>query len=408
MKSEGDGHLRAGAAIRDITPLRDGLPLAGHRRRRAAAGVRDPLCVRTLSLSSGSVEISLSVLDLIGLRRVHVDGIRSRLKDVCSPEGVLVFCTHTHSAPDTIGLWGPSFLGLWPKGPAVDSHYLEHVQSQTAACIREARERAVPARMKVGCVEMPRNLTHNVRRPGFKEDNLTVIHFEDSEGRMVAVLSNYPCHPELLGSDNLKVSADFLAALHRVVEGELGGVSLLVQHALGGLVTGGDLALDGAKSGPGDAAADRMGEALGMGIVEAVRLRSSPLEPREPLRFARKEFAVPVQNRRIWLAARRGRFPLDSQERASRTVRTEVALIQRGPVRMVTLPGEALPEIGFHVQAILNCRYPFLLCLGSDELGYILPERYAGWRKYRYENAMSLGPAMTARLLQEIRVLASS
>ncbi len=408
MQNDGGQSFRAGAAIRDITPLRDGMPLAGHRRRRVAAGVRDPLHVRTLFLSSGGVEISLSVLDLIGLRRVHVDGIRSRLKDVCSPGGVLVFCTHTHSAPDTIGLWGPTLLGLWLKGPAVDPQYIEHVQSQTAACIREARERAVPASMKVGCVEMPRNLTQNVRRPGFKEDNLTVVHFADAEGRTLAVLSNYPCHPELLGSDNLRVSADFPAALHRVVEGELGGVSLFFQHALGGLVTGGELALDGAKSRAGDAAADRMGEALGRGIVEAVRLRSSPVEPREPLRFARREFSVPALNRRLWLAARRGRFPLDAQERAGRTVRTEVALLQRGPVRMVTLPGEALPEIGFHVQAILNCRYPILLCLGSDELGYILPERYAGLRNYRYENAMSLGPALTARLLEEIRVLASA
>lgn len=408
MKDDSEQLLRAGAAIRDITPLRDGMPLAGHGRDRAAAGVRDPLQVRTLYLFSAGVEISLSVLDLIGLRRVHVEGIRSRLKEICPPEGILIFCTHTHSAPDTIGLWGPRFLGLWPKGPPVDVQYLEQVQSETAACIREARERAVPAAMKVGCMEMPRNLTRNVRRPGFKEDNLSVLHLEDAEGCTVAVLSNYPCHPELLGSGNRRVSADFLAALHRVVEGELGGVSLFVQNALGGLVTGGELALGGAGQGTGDAAADRMGETLGRGIVEIVRLRSDPVDPQEPLRFVRREFSVPVLNRSMWIAAKRGLFPLDPQELASGTVRTEVALAQRGPVRMVTLPGEALPEVGFHVQAILNCRYPFLLCLGSDELGYILPERYQGLRRYRYENAMSLGQAMTARLLEEIRILASS
>lgn len=408
LKSDSGQLLRAGAAIRDITPLRDGLPLAGHGQNRTATGVRDPLHVRTLYLSSSGVEISLSVLDLVGLRRVHVDGIRDRLKGVCHPESALIFCTHTHSGPDTVGMWGPRLLGLWPKGPTIDPQYLERVQAQTAACIQEARERAVAAYMKVGCVEMPRNLTRNVRRSGFKEDNLSVLHFEDPGGRTLAVLANYPCHPELLGSGNRRVSADFPAALHRVVEGELGGVSLFIQHALGGLVTGGELALDGAEPRTREAAADRVGEMLGRAVVEAVRLRSGPVEPLEPLRFARREFIVPVRNRRIWFAARRGLFPLDPQERASRAVRTEIALIQKGPVRMVTLPGEPLPEIGFQVQAILNCRYPFLLCLGSDELGYILPERYAGLRRYRYENVMSLGPAMTVRLLREIRILASS
>jgi len=70
---------------------------------------------------------------------------------------------------------------------------------------------------------------------------------------------------------------------------------------------------------------------------------------------------------------------------------------------MVTVPGEPLPEVGFQIQAILNCPYPFVLSLGCDELGYILPRQYAGRKAYRYENSMSLGPDLTEKLLEELR-----
>ena len=393
----------AGAACRDITPGQDGLWLAGHARTRRARGVRDPLKVRTLVLSDGANSLSLSCLDLVGLRKIHVDQIRRRVRSP-APERNLIFTTHTHDAPDTIGYWGPRLAGVLPVRSGIDAAYMERVQSETAACIVEANKAAVAARVFAACAEAPGNLTRNVRRPGFKEDNVLTLRFCDLTGNTIAVLSNYPCHPEMLGHDNLEVSAEFLTDLHRVVEARLGGVSLFIQHALGGMVTGGVSRDDGSfDRRRGEPFLAVLGETLGNLIATALERTSDPLPLNGGIRWARREFPFPLQNRKLRLAARLGLIPADPGELKSGWLTTETSLLEFGPVRMVTVPGEALPELGFQIQAILNCRYPFVLCLGCDELGYILPRRYRNDPCYRYENSMSASPELADLLLEQIR-----
>ena len=401
--TDGKG-LRAGAACLEITAETDGLWLAGHGKSRKSEGIRDPLCVRTLFLSLGDVSVSLSCLDLIGLRKVHVDQMRSRLKGVMPAERALIFATHTHSAPDTIGYWGKRLLKRFPLKSGVDPEFMERVQAQTVACVEKAVQEAVPVRAFAACVSAPAQWSRNVRREGFKEDNISILQFRNDRDESVAVLSNYPCHPEALGRNNLSVSADFLADLHRVVETRLGGVSLFLQQALGGVVPGERNREngDGARS-DGESFIEFLGRSLGESIVSALEEGPEPLSPDVGLRFVRREFEVPVKNRKLLLAARLGLMPATGEEIGSRKLMTETSLLEFGPVRMVTVPGEALPELGFHIQAILNCPYPFVLCLGCDELGYILPRRYARNRHYGYERSMCVSPGLSDILLEQIR-----
>jgi hypothetical protein len=392
----------------DITPARDGLWLGGHGKTRRSRGVRDPLCVRSLYLSQANVSVSLSCLDLIGLRKVHVDQIRERLTETLPSEGNLVFTTHTHDAPDTLGYWGRRLLGLVPLGSGIDPAYMEHVQTRTADCIRAAKERAVPVRAFAGREDAPKDLTRNLRREGYKEDRVLVLLLRDETGHTVAVLSNYPCHPQVLGRDNQRVSAEFLTDLHKKVESRLGGVSIFIQNALGGMVTG------GIPEGRGKADLkekerfiEYLGRTLGEIVVKALEENAEPLPGSQGLRFTRREFAVPLRNRKMLLAARRGFLPATPEEIRTRQLTTETSLIELGPVRMVTLPGEALPELGFHIQNILDCPYPFVLCMGCDELGYILPRDYARNPGYRYENSMSVSPDLAELLLEQIQSLRS-
>ncbi len=399
--------MRAGAARLEITPERDGLWLAGHGRPRRFSGVRDPLWVRTLYLEGGDFSAALSCLDLVGLRKVHVDQVRRRAAAILPPDRLLLFATHTHDAPDTIGYWGPRLWGVIPRGSGLDPDYLDQVEERTVESLRQAKANAVPVEVDAACAEVPAELTRNVRRPRFKEDNVYVLRFRDPGGRTVAVLSNYPCHPEMLGASNRRISAEFPGELHRVVEAGLGGVSIFFQHALGGLVTGAGLP-EGRPPPPEEAEAllVRLGTTLGQKIVEALERGGDPVDLGLGLRLARRTFTVPLKNRRLYRAARFGLIPVSREELEARLLRTETSLLELGPVRMVTVPGEPLPEVGFQIQAILNCRYPFVLSLGCDQLGYLVPRRYAGLRKYRYENAMSVGPETVDRLLEEIRWMA--
>jgi len=360
--------------------------------------------VRSLFLSDGRRSVSLTCLDLVGLRKIHVDEIRRRIPEPAERDGALVFTTHTHDAPDTIGYWGPRLLGAVPTRSGIDPDYMERVLSQTVACIERARQAAVPVRIVAAGARVPRPLTRNVRREGFKEDEIRVLQLRDVQGRSVAVLSNYPCHPEMLGHDGRRVSAEFVTDLHRVVEARFGGVTIFFQHALGGMVTGGvsrdDGSFDPARGEPFIAV---LGQTLGEAVVRALESEPEPVDPGAVIRFRRREFRVPVRNRKFLLAARLGLMPAYPEEIRGRYLRTEASLLGFGPVRMVTVPGEALPELGFQLRAMLNRPHPFVLCMGCDELGYILPRRYAGHRNYVYENSMSVGPDTADILLDRIR-----
>jgi len=122
--------LYAGAAVRRITPDLDAGPayLAGFQANRPATGVHDHLHVRAMALRAGesgdASPFLLAVCDLIGLLHADVLAIRR----AAAPHGLdtsalVVACTHVHSGPDTIGLWGRSRLRS-----GVDPDYLAYAR----------------------------------------------------------------------------------------------------------------------------------------------------------------------------------------------------------------------------------------------------------------------------------------
>ena len=76
-----------------------------------------------------------------------------------------------------------------------------------------------------------------------------------------------------------------------------------------------------------------------------------------------------------------------------------------GPAEFLTIPGEALPNIGFYLKRQMRGSPKFLLGLCCDELGYILtPEDY-GLDLYKYETSVSIGPQIEPRMIQNLQAL---
>jgi hypothetical protein len=181
-------------------------------------------------------------------------------------------------------------------------------------------------------------------------------------------------------------------------------VSIFFQQALGGKVTGSVCQDDGSfDPEKGEPFIGVLGKALGEKISEALARDPYKIHLDDGIVHERREFTTPVRNRKFLLAARMGTLPGMGREITTRMLTTETTLIGMGPVRIATVPGEALPELGFQIQAILNCRFPFVICMACDELGYILPRRYARSKEYRYERSMSVGPELADELLEQIR-----
>ena len=81
---------------------------------------------------------------------------------------------------------------------------------------------------------------------------------------------------------------------------------------------------------------------------------------------------------------------------------TEVNRIAVGPAEFLTIPGEALPNIGFYLKRHMKGTPRFLLGLCCDELGYILtPEDY-DLQLYKYETSVSIGQQIEPLMVQNL------
>ena len=94
--------LKAGAAMRDITP--DHLiPISGGMGSpEIPTGIKGKLTVRACVLEKGKVSIAIVSVDNIGWPAFLGDRSRKLIKGI-APENILIGATHAHSCPDAYG-----------------------------------------------------------------------------------------------------------------------------------------------------------------------------------------------------------------------------------------------------------------------------------------------------------------
>ncbi len=216
--------LRAGVAKVDITPP-TGVRMWGYGSRKGAStGTLDPLYARVLVLEAGETRLALVALDL---GRTFGPASLVRLRDSArksSGISYVVAATHTHS--------GPVIQDEYPPGgvPAWETAALEKI----AKAIEEARQHLVEARLGTGRgvatighnrlrVNPEGTVTWFERNPTMiptapVDPTVSVLRVDTAEGKPLAILVNYACHPVVFGSDNLQYSADFPGAMCQTVE----------------------------------------------------------------------------------------------------------------------------------------------------------------------------------------------
>lgn len=379
--AEGRGPLRAGCARVGITPAPGGY-LAGFGLLRESLGVHDPLYARALALECGEARVVLVACDLIGLHFSSVERARAALGEALPPGALLVTATHTHSGPDTLGLWG-----LPPLWSGVDDEYLARVEGAIALAARRALASLEPARLRLGQAQAPvEGISYNRRDQASVDRTLTAVALDRADGTPLATLVHYACHPEALGSDNDWISADFVGALCAGVEAQRPGVALYVNGAQGAMVTT-------AQTEETFAEAARIGAALATVTAEALA-SSEPVADEPGLTCVRAPLEVAVDNWRYGLADFSGMLP--GREFSGGRTASEVWGLRLGPWVLLSAPGEAVPRLGFELEA-RSPSQPFTLAgLGNDELGYLLHEEQWEHPRYRYERTVSPGLSATA------------
>jgi hypothetical protein len=389
--------LLCGAATRDITPDPNakGIPegsarpvfLAGFGRDRRATGVDTRLFVRALALRLGERVAALVSCDLIGLGRPDVDDVRAILNARgLDGDALIVACTHTHSAPDTLGLWGPD-----ERTSGVDTAYLAHVKQAIVASVTEALAFSCPARMRTATTRLPGYIA-NLRDPAVVDEDVAALQFVKPDGEVVATLLNLACHPEVLTDESTLLSADYAGYAVAAVEQAAGGVALHISGALGGMLSPATT-----ERTPASAAA------MGRAYAETALAALDAAEPHdlERLELRRAPVRIPLQNPLLVTARDAGVL----RPRPGDDIETTVACLDLGPAQIAAVPGELLPQLGFALKEAMPGPCRIIAGLADDEIGYILPDdEWVAPADYRdpgaqYEESMSVGPDAGSRVM---------
>ncbi|MDE2126122.1 MAG: hypothetical protein KGJ62_05995 [Armatimonadetes bacterium] len=381
--------LLASASTVDITP-NDPCWMAGYAGNRRSCGVRHRLTARCLALRQAGVTVVLVVADVIGLPWYFGQRLRRLVHDVVAPGSLVLCATHTHSGPDTIGLWGAT-----PEVSGVSPAWMRTILLDMERLVRDTVQTLQPARAVASCGNAP-DVSVNIRDAGELDRVIAVCALQTHGGEPIASVVNFGCHPEIL--NNRLLTPDFPHNLRQAVESRIGGVCLFVNGALGGMVTA---AYDESASPPGEnwAAAAAIGGRLGRAAVQLITVAPS-VGPGQ-LATADVRTRVPVENRRFDLLRRSG--VLRGSRRAAGYVTSSVAAFRLGSAVFITMPGEPVPAIGKRLRLALNDFTPFLMSLGNDELGYILTPAQFQNPLYQYEQSMSMGTQTADRIERAVR-----
>ncbi len=460
---EGDGRFQA-------------IWIAGFQSSRPMSGVRDGslgfrgegdgLWASALVLDQGGTRVGIVAVDAFGIMYDQTRAMAAAADAAgLQLDHLVVHSSHTHAAPDTLGIYGPDLITT-----GFDPDYVAEVQDAVVDALSEAVDGLTPVTMTVGSVDTSSyhedgvgNLISDTRDPKIVDPRLGAARFVDGEGATVATLVHFANHPEETAGDYALLTSHFAHTLRRtVVEGVdwgdgrrpgVGGVPLYLNGTVGGMMT----SLHAAVEDPNGMSwpdrtfekADTLGQLLGGMALDALEGGREVADPRLSLR--RDELYLPVVNtgfQAMFLTGVLGHrqvWNYDDAEPPSASnvpeVQTEVSLVEVGPLRLLGVPGEWLPELvvggydgaftppdapivdpdnvnppdldagpaGPYVADLLGGDPGWVLGLANDEIGYVIPPPFfeVGLVPYlieadgdHYEETNSLGPD-TATLLQD-------
>jgi len=371
--------FRAGVAVRNVTPD-PLLPVSG------GVGPSHPvtrkegeLTVRALVWEEGNTRVAIVSADFLGFPSVLGNQVRAGVKGIPA-ENILIGATHTHSAPDCYGF--PDGKG----GTSSDPKYLEKVCRRMTEAINEAVSNLKPAQLKIATGEAKGKIAFNYYAEQLYDPRCNVIQALDESGKPFATLVNYAIHPEVLGNDVGICSPDLIGPLYDEIAAKGGGTGIFMNSAQGGMVTADNRTSNGRDSRTWSECV-RIGTLLAdeaLRIVQGATVRPSP-----KLFCAARPLTLPVDS--PLMRALMKELPLPAGAPTD-SVTTQLNVVNVSNAQILTIPGEALPNIGYYLKRKMHGEYNLLFGLTNDAYGYILTkEDFDSFKRYNYTSRTSLG-----------------
>ncbi len=374
------GAFRAAVAVRDVTPEKL-LPVSG------GVGASQPvtrkigqLTVRALVLENAGTRVALCSTDFLGFPSVLCNRVRSRVQGIPA-QNILIGATHCHSAPDCYGF--PDRSGK----TGADLEYIESVCIKLAEGINEAVDRLQPAQVKIATGKAQGKIAYNYYAEKLYDPRCHVIQVLNAAGTPMATLINYASHPEIIGPDQGILCPDFVGPLCDRIKERNAGTAIFMNSAQGGMVTADCRGPDGKDIQTWDECI-RIGRLL---ADEAIRvIADAPVQEDPTLFCGSTTIEFPVENEMLRTVVKLS--PLGFALSDKGTVATQVNVVNLGNAQILTIPGEALPNIGFYLKRNMHGAHNLLFGLTNDAFGYILTkEDFNSFERYDYITRTCLG-----------------
>ncbi len=384
---------------------------------RAAKGVNDPLWARAMAFRNNGVTTAIVSIDSIGITYDRYITVRKMIQEANPDIDHVAFAaTHSHEAPDTMGIW--SYWFLW--GSRFDEDYMRMVQESARDAVLEAVDNLKPADATLATAEVPKeNFMRDSREPQVLDHQLPLAWFkEKGTDKTIGILTSWGMHPEAMGGDNPYVSSDFVHYFRDAMENGLrgpqafegfGGKCVFFTGPIGGLMTqlGIEITDRHGDKYKHDSIEKARAQGENLAILAANALRGAEAQPMEDQRVAvsAKTFYAPIG----WpfkLALYLGEVHPGIY---GGKARSEINALRIGDIEILTTPGEIYPEIVFGgienpegadfaiapvevppLFDVMQGKLKMNFNLGNDEIGYIVPKSQWDQKKpytYGYKHA---------------------
>lgn len=387
--------LLVGSAKRVITP-NPLIPVSGGMGTPNPAHIKKgDLFVRAMVLVKGDEKIAIVNIDNLGWPAALGDRSRKLIKGI-PPKNVLIGATHTHSAPDAYAF--PNASG----GHSADLDYLDKCVIQIADAVNEALQNLEPANLKIGVGKAKGKIAYNYYAPQLYDPRCGVIQAIGTTGinkdKPIVTLLNYAIHPEVLGNGRDILSPDMVGPLYTRIEEKTGGMAVFMNGAQGGMITA-DNRLTNGKEAASWEECQRIGNLL---ADEALRIISNePVQQNPDIFCTNRTATFPIES--VMLKHVLQNSPLNYSKDNTDSISTTLNLLNIGTAQVLTIPGEALPNIGYYLKRKMPTEHSFLFGLTNDAFGYILTkEDFNSFDRYEYISRTSLGERTGEILISEL------
>ncbi len=402
--------MLASAKKIDITaPI--GFRMAGFfERDHGSEGILNNLYASILIIENAGDKVVFVALDLIGVDHDFVKKVRtkvSKLTDI-KDESVLIGVTHTHSGPDASRMCDGCDAFKRSDMSEVELSYYNLLIEKIVGGIVWANNSLVKVDIFTNQSELIGIGSNRIDSSFYANNTLTTVSVRNKTGTLLAVLTNYSCHPTILNKDNYLFSGDYISFYRNKMEEMYPGVVIpFFQGCSGNNSTRHYRQADGIQE------AQRMGNILADAVIDNLK-DSELLSGRLSYKITDIEFkARSYESDEVCLKKiaetekeiddlKRDNAPVNIQRTAYvkwqgatrylemkhksnfQTMLSEMQLIKIGDLHFITTPGETFGEIGRSVMNLDNKKKIVVTAYCNGYVGYI-PDKHTFENPKGYE-----------------------